>query len=248
MSYTTLAACELKLKKQLKRAIYQPLPLLPFNYATSIAAAYLHAIFRLTNRVQTRLQAASEPCACSCSAPRRGLVTPPRRRQPTLCQAKKKEKKGFDYKPPPKPPAKKAITDDVGVAAATTPEGNSQLLQTLLAEEKDRAQVQTEAMEDLKERDAYVAEKGVEAARVPDAVANRMIMRMATFGGVPVFLGIGVFVWFYFQAPMRTTSSSRRPAQRRQCPGCWGCWGGRRAVGVLGRGGRTQSAGCGRGR
>ena len=128
------------------------------------------------------------------------LVTPPRRRQQTLCQAKKKEKKGFDYKPPPKPPAKKAITDDVGVAAATTPEGNSQLLQTLLAEEKDRAQVQTKAMEDLKERDAYVAEKGVEAARVPDAVANRMIMRMATFGGVPVFLGIGVFVWFYFQA------------------------------------------------
>ena len=128
------------------------------------------------------------------------LVTPPRRRQPTLCQAKKKEKKGFDYKPPPKPPAKKALTDDVGVAAATTPEGNSQLLQTLLAEEKDRAQVQTEAMEDLKERDAYVAEKGVEAARVPDAVANRMILRMATFGGVPVFLGIGVFVWFYFQA------------------------------------------------
>ena len=47
----------------------------------------------------------------------------------------------------------------MGVAAATTPEGNSQLLQTLLAEEKDRAQVQTEAMEDLKERDAYVAEK-----------------------------------------------------------------------------------------
>ena len=67
-------------------------------------------------------------------------------------------------------------------------------------QEKDRAQVQTEAMEELKERDAYVAEKGVEAARVPDAVANRMIMRMATFGGVPVFLGIGVFVWFYFQA------------------------------------------------
>ena len=128
------------------------------------------------------------------------LVTPPRRRQPTLCQAKKKAKKGFDYKPPPKPPAKKALTDDVGMAAATTPEGNSQLLQTLLAEEQDRAQVQTEAMEELKERDAYVAEKGVEAARVPDAVANRMIMRMATFGGVPVFLGIGVFVWFYFQA------------------------------------------------
>jgi len=128
------------------------------------------------------------------------LVSPPRRRQPTLCQAKKKAKKGFDYKPPPKPPAKKALTDDVGVAAATTPEGNSALLQTLLEEEKDRAQVQTEAMEELKERDAYVAEKGVEAARVPDAVANRMILRMATFGGVPVFLGIGVFVWFYFQA------------------------------------------------
>ncbi len=61
------------------------------------------------------------------------LVTPPRRRQPTLCQAKKKEKKGFDYKPPPKPPAKHARTDDVGAATATTPEGNSQLLQTLLA-------------------------------------------------------------------------------------------------------------------
>ena len=105
-----------------------------------------------------------------------------------------------DYKPPPKPPAKKALTDDVGAATATTPEGTSQLLQTMLAEEQDRAQVQTEAMEELKERDAYVAEKGVEAARVPDAVANRMIMRMATFGGVPVFLGIGVFVWFYFQA------------------------------------------------
>ena len=53
------------------------------------------------------------------------LVTPPRRRQPTLCQAKKKAKKGFDYKPPPKPPANKALTDDVGMAAATTPEGNS---------------------------------------------------------------------------------------------------------------------------
>ena len=128
------------------------------------------------------------------------LVTPQRRRQPTSLAAKKKAKKGFDYKPPPKPPAKKALTDDVGAATTTTPEGNSQLLQTLLSEEKDRAQVQAEAVQELKERDAYVAEKGVEAARVPDAVANRMIMRMATFGGVPVFLGIGVFVWFYFQA------------------------------------------------
>ena len=39
-----------------------------------------------------------------------------------------------------------------------------------------------------------------------------MIMRMATFGGVPVFLGIGVFVWFYFQA----TSETDLPADGRR--------------------------------
>lgn len=130
------------------------------------------------------------------------LVTLPRRRPGVRLHAKKGggEKKGFDWKPPPKPPKRRALTDDVGASAPGAPAGNSDLLQTLLAEEQDRAQVASEAIDDLKERDAYVSEKGVEAARVPDAVANRMILRMASFGGLPVFGGIGVFVWFYFQA------------------------------------------------
>mmetsp|Transcript_12655 Transcript_12655/g.37630 ORF Transcript_12655/g.37630 Transcript_12655/m.37630 type:complete len:227 (+) Transcript_12655:120-800(+) len=93
------------------------------------------------------------------------------------------------------------LIDDLEAAAEdSAPPSNSELLTKLLSEEQDKAAERRDRVEDLAERDAYVAEKGVEAARVPDEVANRMIARMAIFGGTPVFLGIGVFVWFYFQA------------------------------------------------
>jgi len=107
--------------------------------------------------------------------------------------------KGFGAAPPQKKPKK--LTDDIGASAGLgTPAQQSELLTQLLSEEEARKEAKAEMLNELRERDAYVAEKGVEAARVPDAVANRMITRMALFGGLPVFGGIGVFVWFYLQA------------------------------------------------
>ena len=51
----------------------------------------------------------------------------------------------------------------------------------------------------LGERDAYVS-ANPEAGRLPDAVANRMVARMAIFGGFPVFGGMALFVYFYLSA------------------------------------------------
>mmetsp|Transcript_19239 Transcript_19239/g.66716 ORF Transcript_19239/g.66716 Transcript_19239/m.66716 type:complete len:282 (+) Transcript_19239:55-900(+) len=90
--------------------------------------------------------------------------------------------------------------DAAGAGADFEASGNSELLAQLLAKEEDRAAEVSAQVEDLRERDAYVREAGVEAARVPDAVANRMVLRMALFGGLPAFGGVGLFVWFYFAA------------------------------------------------
>jgi hypothetical protein len=118
--------------------------------------------------------------------------------------------KGFGAAPAPKaPPAADGSEEDGGgmrmdVAGNAAPgvakPSASPLLAELLETEKSRAERARETIADLEDRDAYVREKGVEAGRVPDAVANRMVARMATFGGLPAFGGVGLFVWFYFSA------------------------------------------------
>ena len=109
--------------------------------------------------------------------------------------SKKKKPKKKDA-----PPQLSFAEDAAGAGADFEASGNSELLAQLLAKEEDRAAEVSAQVEDLRERDAYVREAGVEAARVPDAVANRMVLRMALFGGLPAFGGVGLFVWFYFAA------------------------------------------------
>ncbi|KAH8067911.1 DUF3464-containing protein [Aureococcus anophagefferens] len=88
--------------------------------------------------------------------------------------SKKKKPKKKDA-----PPQLSFAEDAAGAGADFEASGNSELLAQLLAKEEDRA---------------------AEAASVPDAVANRMVLRMALFGGLPAFGGVGLFVWFYFAA------------------------------------------------
>lgn len=76
---------------------------------------------------------------------------------------------------------------------------NSELLAQLLQEEADRKVKRKEEVEDLAVRDQFVLDNR-DAGRIPDAVSNRMALRMAVFGGVPTFGGIGLFVYFYFLA------------------------------------------------
>ena len=137
-------------------------------------------------------------------------------RLPAACLAKAKKKgkagggaKGFGAAPPPTPPApgdgavsdgglRMDLAEEDGPAAKAPDQ--SELLATLLDEERARAAAARETVADLEARDAYVREQGVEAGRVPDSVANRMLFRMVTFAGVPLFGGVAVFVWFYFAA------------------------------------------------
>ena len=67
-----------------------------------------------------------------------------------------------------------------GAGADFEASGNSELLAQLLAKEEDRAAEVSARVEDLRERDAYVREAGVEAARVP--VSEE---RSAKSGGAP---------------------------------------------------------------
>lgn len=102
------------------------------------------------------------------------------------------EKKGFGTPPPP--PKKTAAEKKIAAENAKSP-----LLQQLLDEERAKQEALQKSVEDLRERDAYVRSQP-DAGRLPDSVANRMAVRMALFGGLPTFGGIGLFVWFYFSA------------------------------------------------
>ena len=57
----------------------------------------------------------------------------------------------------------------------------------------------TARIDEYRERDALIRQNP-DTGVIPDAVANRMILRMATLGGVPVFGGMALFVFFFFQA------------------------------------------------
>ena len=166
------------------------------------------------------------------------LVTPPRR-QPTLVQAKKKEKKRPDYKRRPNLQPKKSLTDDVGAATATTPEGWRCAPANIAGGRKDRAQVQTEAMEDLKER------------ATPSSPKKEWKPRGARRGephdhadgdqrGVPVFFGDWRVCLVLLPSHRGTNVFQPTARPRRPCLRCWGYWGlASRFVGVLGRGGRA---------
>ena len=108
--------------------------------------------------------------------------------------AKKSKKKAASQRPPDL-----TFAEEVGVGSGGE-STNSALLSQLLAQEEERKAEVQESIEDLKERDAFVRDRGVDAGRVPDSVANRMVLRMALFGGLPAFGGVGLFVWFYFAA------------------------------------------------
>lgn len=105
--------------------------------------------------------------------------------------------KGFGSKPASRKPASRKPSADP--IPPTTADVQSPLLRQLLDQERQREEALERDIEDLKERDAYVSSTA-DAGRLPEVVANRMALRMATFGGIPVFGGIALFVFFYFSA------------------------------------------------
>ena len=52
------------------------------------------------------------------------------------------------------------------------------------------------AVEDVEEKEVEVAT--VSSGEVPSYVANRMLMRIGLFSGVPVFIGICLLPVFYY--------------------------------------------------
>jgi len=90
-------------------------------------------------------------------------------------------------------------TKPVAAQPSETPQTQSELLQQLLEDEKVRKETLRVQVEDLKERDEFVRQNK-DAGVIPDAVSNRKAARMALFGGIPTFGGIGLFVFFYLSA------------------------------------------------
>mmetsp|Transcript_9775 Transcript_9775/g.14908 ORF Transcript_9775/g.14908 Transcript_9775/m.14908 type:complete len:222 (-) Transcript_9775:4828-5493(-) len=87
-------------------------------------------------------------------------------------------------------------------SSANSPQNDtpkSPLLAQLLEEESAKKEALAAEIAELKEREAYVSEN-TDAGRIPDAVANRMAIRMAILGGVPVFGGLALFIFFYLSA------------------------------------------------
>lgn len=110
--------------------------------------------------------------------------------------------KGFGAAPPP-PPKKKPEEPKKAapIASTTTTEevstvGQRSLMEMrrLKAEERDN---ELRKVKELREMDASVAEA---PAAIPEKVAMRMGQRMLPFVGLPLFLGCGSFVGFWYFA------------------------------------------------
>lgn len=113
--------------------------------------------------------------------------------------------KGFGAPPPaPRKPKKEEDTTKVAAAvapapapvAAATNAGQQSLMdmRRIKAEERDS---ELRKVKELREMDAAVAEA---PAAIPERVAMRMGQRMLPFVGLPLFLGCGSFVGFWYFA------------------------------------------------
>jgi hypothetical protein len=112
--------------------------------------------------------------------------------------------KGFGAPPPaPKKPkkeedaAKVATTSAVAPAPAPPANAGQQSLMDMRRIKAEERDTELRKVKELREMDAAVAEA---PAAIPERVAMRMGQRMLPLVGVPLFLGLGSFVGFWYFA------------------------------------------------
>mmetsp|Transcript_11415 Transcript_11415/g.18948 ORF Transcript_11415/g.18948 Transcript_11415/m.18948 type:complete len:253 (-) Transcript_11415:87-845(-) len=111
--------------------------------------------------------------------------------------------KGFGAPPPaPKPPKKEEESKEVTkatVKASPAPELNvgQQSLMEMRRQKAEERDIELRKVKELRETDIQIAEA---PAAIPEKVAQRMGQRMLPFVGLPLFLGLGSFVGFWYFA------------------------------------------------
>ena len=131
--------------------------------------------------------------------------------RPALTQLEMAKKKGFSKQETPKkkPQPAEATTTTTTTATTAAPEQPAQLnagqraLEKMRREQAEAKDAELRRVREMLQEDQQVQET---AAAIPEKVAARMGKRMLPFVGLPLFLGMGSFVAFWYMATYKEMS------------------------------------------
>lgn len=134
----------------------------------------------------------------------RGLPTT-RTSSSTVIKAKKKSTKGFgkvEESPSPDPemkaiPIETKVERNVDQESAPKKNAGQKALEEMRRQRAEQRDEELRRIRELRQADEQVSSQG---AAIPEKVAQRMGKRMLPFVGLPLFLGMGSFVAFWYFA------------------------------------------------